>query len=125
MTLLPKHRNTGANLQEFYRVGLANGSNFMGFPLTGRWQSALVQAWWKFLKQEALVKLSVLPDFRLSSKCFGTGPFSFRNCLPNQLASCERPHQGKLRPDQSNLGWLQDVLQDQSFRQPLGQEYGH
>lgn len=72
-TMLPKQRNTGANSQGSYRGGLANGSSFMGFPLTGRWQNALVQAWWKFLRQEALVKLSVFLEFRLSFKCFGIG----------------------------------------------------
>lgn len=69
-TLLPQPRNTGANSQEFYRAGLANGSSSMGFPLTGRWQNALVQAWWKFLRQEALVKLSVFLDDQSISKSF-------------------------------------------------------
>lgn len=74
MTLLPKQRNTGANLQEFCQAGLEDGSSFMGFPLIGRWQSALAQAWWKFSRLEALVKLSVFLEFQLSSKSFGTSP---------------------------------------------------
>ena len=66
-TPLPEQRNTGANLLVFCRVGPANGSSFMGFLLTGHWQNASAQAWWKFSRQEALVKLSVSLDFRLSA----------------------------------------------------------
>lgn len=77
MTALPEQRNTGANLQEFCRAGLANGSNSMGFPLTGRWQSVLAQAWWRSSKQGVSDKLSVFLDCHSSSKCLRAGPSSF------------------------------------------------
>ena len=86
-TPLPEQRNTGENLLVFCRVGPANGSSFMGFLLTGHWQNASAQAWWKFLRQEALVKLFVSLDFRLSGYVFFGAAISLvQNSGPNWQA---------------------------------------
>lgn len=73
MTPLPKQKSTGENSQVFFRAELVNGNNFVGFPSTGHWQSVLAQAWWKFLRQEALVKLSAFFDFRSFLEDYETG----------------------------------------------------